>query len=94
MPELDTMERVRILEELRSNFCRCGHHKAAGQSFCLPCIQRLPLSILIGLHLLMKDGYAEAYQQAVALLGPPARRRRRRTGKKGKACRALSSSGR
>lgn len=65
-PEVD---RGRVLvEELLGTTCRCGKGKKSMRTFCATCYYALPPPARRLLYQRLGEGYAEAYDAAVALL--------------------------
>lgn len=61
---------IKLLEYVRGRRCRCGRHKAAGQSFCCRCLTQLSVALQEALAAGRLDhGYEESYGEALQSLG-------------------------
>jgi hypothetical protein len=56
-----------IYENLRGTECVCGGEKRAGRSFCRRDYFKLPQELRNALY--RRDGYADTFRRALALLG-------------------------
>jgi len=54
-----------LLEELASEECQCGKYKKKGNSFCYNCYSSLPNDIQKRLYKRFRNGYEEAYEDAI-----------------------------
>ncbi len=57
-----------IIEEFKSNQCKCGNYKKPNQSFCYRCYNILPAQMKRNLYKRFTLGYEEAYEEAVIWL--------------------------
>lgn len=58
----------KLYEKLMSHTCQCGMAKEARNSFCRNCYYHLPREMRKQLYRAIGDGYAKAYDDAVAHL--------------------------
>ena len=56
------------LDELQSEECACGEPKKRGKSFCYRCYTSLPGTMQRDLWLKIRNGYEEAYDNALTWL--------------------------
>lgn len=58
-----------LVRELSGISCRCGKKKIAKQTFCYACYTKLPAHMRLALYRRIGEGYEDAYQSAVGMLG-------------------------
>jgi hypothetical protein len=56
------------ITEFRSKECLCGKAKQAARSFCYGCYSELPAHMKRGLYQRFRDGYEDAFEDAVQYL--------------------------
>ena len=62
------VERI-LIQELRSETCRCGAEKERGHTFCRNCYYRLQPGLRKLLYRRLGEGYEQAYETAIQVLG-------------------------
>jgi len=63
------MTNLDALKALRSTVCACGNSKSTMRTFCGPCYSKLPSTAQRALYKKIFEGYLEAYEAALKLLG-------------------------
>lgn len=56
------------IEQLKSNECQCGAFKKSMKSLCYGCYVSLPSWIQRDLYKRIRNGYEEAYEDAIEFL--------------------------
>jgi len=63
-----TKDRAWYLSEFRSEECLCGREKQPSRSFCYRCYSELPGYMKSALYQRFRNGYEEAFEDAVLYL--------------------------